>query len=191
MIKCRFHLVGLFYSTIIGLVWRLSKSAFLCGGFGRRTFYFGQVTLIQKKEKIIYEAKYPRKDYTTDPFFQKALKEAQDDPVKMSSEDIYKAILGNRQYISIPKREEEGNEFICHAIEVSKLYEFNVRITRNECCIQVDLSLDFSGSMKYISRLLGMADEISFDPDNGDRDLCISLIYYTHVVVRNGMSIYP
>ena len=77
MIKCRFHLVGLFYSTIIGLVWRLSKSAFLCGGFGRRTFYFGQVTMIQKKEKIIYEAKYPRKDYTTDPFFQKACRNAQ------------------------------------------------------------------------------------------------------------------
>ena len=28
------------YSTVIGLVWRLSKSAFLCGGFGRRTFWF-------------------------------------------------------------------------------------------------------------------------------------------------------
>jgi hypothetical protein len=39
--------------------------------------------------------------------------------------------------------------------------------------------------------LFGMADRISISEDNGNRDVLVYLEFYTHVVVKSGMSIAP
>lgn len=36
-----------------------------------------------------------------------------------------------------------------------------------------------------------MADDISFLKDEGDRDIAADLDFYTHVVVKNGLSVAP
>lgn len=143
------------------------------------------------EEKLIYEKKYPRRDGMTDPLFQKAITEAKAEPNKRSSEEIYQAIYGDIQYISIPKRMDEAYDFINLAIDVSKLYELNVRIIRDDCSVRVDLSVDFSDSMSYINTLFGMADNISFEHDRDGRDICVILVFYTHVVVKHGVSMSP
>ena len=57
--------------------------------------------------------------------------------------------------------------------------------------ISVHLAFDFSRDLRHISRLFGMADDISFLKDEGDRDIAADLDFYTHVVVKNGLSVAP
>ena len=144
-------------NTIIGLVWRLSKSVFLCGGFGRRTF----------------------------GFWRKSMKET------LASNDVYSGIYANTRYTPIPMREKLGEEFITEALDVSKLYQANIRIDRLDHKICVHLSFDFGVKMRNISRLLGMADGISFSKDCGEHDFTVCLDFYTHVVVKNGLAVAP
>lgn len=178
MIKCRFHHVGLFYNTIIGLVWRLSKSVFLCGGFGRRTFcVLGE----NMNEKLVYEIKYPHSEPVKKPV------QISETP----STSSYYGILASEHYTIIPERHSRSEEFIKEAIRISQLYRISTRIVRHYERISVHLAFDFSHDLRDINRLFGMADNISFLKDQGDRDIAADLDFYTHVVVKNGMSIAP
>ncbi len=165
------------------MVWRLSKSAFLCGGFGRRTFYFGRGIM---KEKLIYKAKYPRIENTKQD--EKEQENVESDP---APKEYAIAIRANTQYTPIPKRAKESEIFINEAIAVSKLYQIDARIAQREGRICVRLAFDFGVDMQYVTRLFGMADRVSFFKDKSEHDLAVCLDFYTHVVVRNGLAIAP
>lgn len=142
-------------------------------------------------EKLIYEAKYPRIDYMKQYKQDKAeVEEAP--PAKFSNaNDFFKAIRADTQYTPIPKRIDESESFIREAIAASKLYQLDARIVQREGMISAHLAFDFGGDMKYINHLFGMADRISFFKDKSEHDLAVCLDYYTHVVVRNGISVAP
>jgi len=83
---------------------------------------------------------------------------------KSASNDFTYGIYADTQYVTIPKRESLGEEFVKEA---------------------------FDTPMKNVSRLFGMADSISFSKENVNYDLTASLEFYTHVVVKRGMSLAP
>ena len=165
-------------NTIIGLVWRLSKSVFLCGGFGRRTFVFWEKNM---NEKLVYEIKYPHSEPVKIPV---QISEA-------PSTSSYFGILASEHYTIIPERYSRSEEFINEVIRISKLYQINARIVRHYEKISVHLAFDFGCNLPYLNSIFAMADKISFSKDESDRDIAADLDFYTHVVVKNGMSIAP
>ncbi len=143
------------------------------------------------KTEVIYEKKYPRIDYVKE-YEKIAAETAADAPAKkQTAEEFLKDLCENTRYVPIPKRFVESKRFIEVVIEVSELYELDLKITRYVDCIDAQLSFDFGGNMKYINNLFGMADEISFFKDKSGRDLGVALIFYTHVVERHGVAIAP
>lgn len=176
------------YAFDIGLVWRLSKSAFLCGGFGRRTFIFrGKIM----KRKVIYEAKHPHAPFMMQDEYEGAEDEKDTEAPKVGYTGLYKGICVNTQYTPIPRRNEESERFIKEAIYVSELYQTNIRIIRLDGHIRVYLAFDFGIDMQSIGRLFDMADSISFFKDKSEHDLAVCLDFYTHVVLTNGLAIAP
>ena len=110
---------------------------------------------------------------------------------KTASNDFTYGIYADTQYVPIPKRETLGEEFVKEAFDVSKLYRAEISVDRLKYKIRVSFSFNFDTPMKNVSRLFGMADSISFSKGNGDYDLTASLDFYTHVVVKRGMSLAP
>jgi hypothetical protein len=151
---------------------------FLCGGFGRRTFcVLGE----NMNEKLVYEIKYPHSEPVKSP-------------VQISgtpSTSSYYGILASEHYTIIPERHSRSEEFIKEAIRISELYRMNARIVRHYEKISAHLAFDFGEDISHINRLFGMADRISISKDNGNRDVLVYLEFYTHVVVKSGMSIAP
>ena len=132
-------------------------------------------------EKLVYEIKYPHSEPVKIPV---QISEA---PATSS----YFGILAGEQYTIIPERKSRSEEFINEAIRISQLYRISTRIVRHYEKISVHLAFDFSRDLRHISRLFGMADDISFLKDEGDRDIAADLDFYTHVVVKNGLSVAP
>ncbi len=133
------------------------------------------------KEKLVYKMKYPHSD------FQNQITDDSEKPQTSS----YFGIQANEHYVIIPERDLKSDDFINEAISISKLYRMNIRIVRYYEKIRVHLAFDFSNGLKSISRLFDMADRISIIKDESDRDVAAILDFYTHVVIKNGISIAP
>ena len=65
----------------------------------------------------------------------------------------------------------------------------SIRIVRRHEKISAEMTFDFSDDLHGINRLFGMADRISILKNNGKRDVLARLEFFTHVVVKNGMSV--
>ncbi len=170
-------------STVIGIslatievcvfVRRLRSSHFLFSG--RKVM----------KEKLVYEKKYPPSDRISRSCHVE--EKASEHP----SGDLYFGIRANTQYTIIPERDARSEEFIREAIRISELYRMDLRIVRHYEKISVRLALDFGNEMWHTNRLFAMADKISFFNDEGKRDLAADIEFYTHVVVKKGISVAP
>lgn len=141
--------------------------------------------------KIIYQKEYPKKDFLKQYEIDKNAIENDFYTELPNAKDFIRGLYADTRYIPIPKRLEESHEFIHEAIEVSKLYELDASIIEHKEKISVCLSFGFGGDMKYISRLFGMSDRISFFKDKSGSDLAVQLDLYTHVVERKGMAVAP
>ena len=132
-------------------------------------------------EKLVYEIKYPHSEPVKSPV------QISETP----STSSYYGILASEHYTIIPERNRRSEEFIKEAIRISELYRMNARIVRHYEKISAHLAFDFGEDISHINRLFGMADRISISEDNGNRDVLVYLEFYTHVVVKSGMSIAP
>ncbi len=94
-------------------------------------------------------------------------------------------------YLLIPERILSSRRFIRTAIEVSALYELDVKITRHVGHICASFSFDCGGGLRDIKRVFAMADEFAFFQGINGRDITICLDYYTHAVIRNGRVVAP
>ncbi len=137
------------------------------------------------QEKLIYEKEYSPANSSNQPEYNN------NDASEFSSYDSYFGICANTQYTTIPERDSRSEKFIRGAIRISELYRMNTRIIRHYEKISVHLAFDFSDDLRYINRLFGMADKISFFKDKSKRDLAAKLDFYTHVVLKNGISVAP
>ena len=131
--------------------------------------------------KLVYEINYPHSEPVKCPA------QISETPSTSSSYGI----LASEYYTIIPERDSRSEEFIREAIRISQLYLISTRIVRHYEKISVHLAFDFSRDLRYINRLFGMADNISFLKDQSDRDIAADFDFYTHVVIKNGISVAP
>ena len=132
-------------------------------------------------EKLVYEINYPHSEPV------KRFEQISETP----STSAYYGILASAHYTIIPERDRRSEDFISETIRISKLYQINARIVRHYEKISVHLAFDFGCNLPYLNSIFAMADKISFSKDESDRDIAADLDFYTHVVVKNGMSIAP
>ncbi len=130
--------------------------------------------------EIIYEKKYPRVSISERVFRAWNNLTADLSKEKLSHDEIMNKIHGNLTYTPIPERIIVSEQFIREAIDVSKLYKITLRIERQVDCISANFYLDCGGGMRYINRVLGMADRTCFFKDVRGHDHDILGFLYPH-----------
>ena len=100
---------------------------------------------------------------------------------------IYKDVV----YVLDPVREKRLQGFIDKVIEISELYELDIKINKHLSHVTVDYFFDGGGDMRYLLEVIKMADNIAFFPNNSGYALVVCLDFYTHIEYRNGRQINP
>lgn len=141
--------------------------------------------------EIIYEKYYPRINLEEE-FRQLNMEIIEDRELPFPTfQELLDYFSKETFYIHLPHRVESSEKFIQLAIDISKRYELDTKITRYKDCIRVDYAFDSAGEMCGVNQLFGMADQFSFFNNINGRDITVSMVYYTHVVFRNGRIIAP
>ena len=92
----------------------------------------------------------------------------------------------------MPERAEAANDFIRKAIEVSNLYEMDVKIEKRASHVSATYYFSYGAGMKHLTDIIGMADDLAFfGRKDKEYDIVMSLDFYTHTVYRNGRKVNP
>lgn len=143
-------------------------------------------------EEVIYEKKFPKWEMPSEEELSECKVDTDKPKERLTFEQIMEQIYKDVTYVPMPERTEEAKAFIRKAIEVSELYEMDVKIERRTTHISVTYYFDFGGGMKALTDIIGMADDLSFFGRNDkEYDLVMSLDFYTHTVYRNGRQENP
>ena len=141
--------------------------------------------------EIIYEKNYPRiKPMEEQNQVERKATDGSEQPVP-TFDEIMQKIYANTAFVLLPARVKASGEFIRTAIEVSELYELDTKIERHFDHISVNYSFDCCAGLRTINRIFGMADQISFFKDIFGWDITVTLDFYTHAEIRNGMVVAP
>lgn len=146
---------------------------------------------------VIYEKHYPH------PSFEEEMRELEEsqkdlknpsvykpDPTP-SLEELYRNMINNRTLILLPEKMKWTTEFIKLAIETSKAFELDTKISNENSHITVSYSFNIAGDMDFLIPILRKADSISFFTGIDGFDITISLDYYTHAVYNKGRLLHP
>ena len=138
--------------------------------------------------EVIYEKKFPKQEK---PHIDAPMEEPNDKKERLSFEEIINKIYKDVVYVLDPVREKRLQGFIDKAIEISELYELDVKIYKHFSHVTVDYFFDGGGDMRYLLEVIKMADSIAFFPNNSGYALVVCLDFYTHFEYRNGRQINP
>lgn len=94
-------------------------------------------------------------------------------------------------YIPRPCRIKNRKHFINAAIALSEFYEIDLTITQFKGLICATFYFDACACMQNLHKVMGMADEFDFMTNIHGHDIGMSLNYYTHKIVRNGIVVSP
>ena len=143
-------------------------------------------------EEVIYEKKFPKWEMPSDEELAEIKVDTDELKEHLTFEQIIDKIYEGVEYVPMPERTEAANEFVRKAIEVSDLYEMDIKIEKRTSHISVTYYFDFSGEMKHLTDIIGMADNIAFfGRKDKEYDIVMSLDYYTHTVFKNGRQVNP
>lgn len=143
-------------------------------------------------EEVIYQKKFPKWEMPSDEELAESKVDTDEPKERLTFEQIMEQIYKDVTYVPIPERAEEAKSFIRKAIEVSELYEMDVKIERQTTHISVTYYFDFGGGMKALTDIIGMADELAFfGRKDKEYDIVMSLDFYTHAEYRNGRRVEP
>ena len=143
-------------------------------------------------EEVIYEKKFPKWEMTSDEELAEDEVDADEPKERLTFEQIMEKIYKDVTYVPMPERTEEAKAFLRKAIEVSELYEMDVKIERRTTHISVTYYFNFGGGMKALTDIIGMADDLAFfGRKDNEYDIVMSLDFYTHTVYRNGRQENP
>ena len=141
-------------------------------------------------EEVIYEKKFPKWEMPTDEELDEI--KTNEEVEHLIHEQIIDRIYKDVVYVLMPERTEEAKAFVRKAIEVSNLYEMDIKIEKRTSHISATYYFDFGGGMKYLTDIIGMADDIAFfGRKDKAYDVVMSLDFYTHAVCRNGLQVSP
>lgn len=143
-------------------------------------------------EEVIYEKKFPKWEMPSDEELAEIKVDADEQKEHLTFEQIMQKIYEGVEYVLMPKRAEAANEFVRKAIEVSELYEMDIKIEKRTSHISATYYFNYGAGMKHLTDIIGMADDLAFfgRKDNA-YDIVMSLDFYTHAVYRNGRQINP
>lgn len=142
-------------------------------------------------EKILYQKRYQREDAELDAAIQAEIDKQHDDVKWMTPDDIIKSLTNGLESEEIPGRRQSVKDFIRTAIQISEIYELDIKITRYDTHVTVDYNFDFGGALGWMIDIIKMADDVSlFHPTEG-HEIIMSIDYYTHAVYRRGKKILP
>lgn len=143
-------------------------------------------------EEVIYEKKFPKWEMPSDEELAEDKVDADEPKERLTFEQIMEKIYKDVTCVPMPERTEEAKAFLRKAIEVSELYEMDVKIEKRTSHISVTYYFDFGGEMKHLTGIIGMADNIAFfGRKDKEYDIVMSLDFYTHTVFRNGRQVNP
>ena len=138
-------------------------------------------------EEVIYEKKFPKWEMPSEEELAECKVDTDKPKERLTFEQIMEQIYKDVTYVPMPERTEEAKAFLRKAIEVSELYEMDVKIERRTTHISVTYYFDFGGGMKALTDIIGMADDLAFfGRKDNEYDIVMSLDFYTHTVYRNG-----
>ena len=144
------------------------------------------------KEKVIYEKKFPKWEMPSDEELAAIQIEKDEETEHLTFEQIMEKIYKDVIYVLMPERAEEAKKFVRKAIEVSELYEMDIKIEHHLSHISATYYFDYGGGMKYLTDVIGMADDLAFfGRKDKEYDIVMSLDFYTHAVYRNGHQFEP
>ena len=144
--------------------------------------------------ETIYEKKFPKQEM---PSFEeldevKVSTDVDENKERLSFEQIMAEIYKDVIYVFMPERAKAADEFVRKAIEVSELYEMDIKIEKSASQISATYYFDFGGNMKHLTDIIGMADDIAFfGRKDKAYDIVMSLDFYTHATYRNGRQVNP
>lgn len=143
-------------------------------------------------EEVIYEKKFPKWEMPSEEELAECKVDTDKPKERLTFEQIMEQIYKDVTYVPMPERTEEAKAFIRKAIEVSELYEMDVKIERRTTHISVTYYFDFGGGMKALTDIIGMADDLAFfGRKDKEYELVMCLDFYTHAVYRNGRKENP
>lgn len=144
------------------------------------------------KEEVIYEKKFPKWEMPSDEELAEIKGDTDEPKEHLTFEQIMEEIYEGIENVLMPERAEAANEFVRKAIEVSNLYEMDIKIEKRTSHISATYYFDFGGGMKHLTDIIGMADDLAFfGRKDKEYDIVMSLDFYTHAVYRNGRKVNP
>ncbi len=143
-------------------------------------------------EEVIYEKKFPKWEMPSEEELEEMKVDNNNPKERLTFEQIIEKVYEGVECVPMPERAEAANEFIRKAIEVSNLYEMDVKIEKRTSHISATYYFNYGPGMKHLTDVIGMADDLAFfgRKDNA-YDVVMSLDFYTHAVYRNGRQVNP
>lgn len=144
------------------------------------------------REKVIYEKKFPKSEMPSDEELAAIELEKDEKTEHLTFEQIMEKIYKDVIYVLMPERAEKAKEFVCKAIEVSELYEMDIKIEYHLSHISATYYFNYGGGMKHLTDVIGMADDLAFfGRKDKEYDIVMSLDFYTHAEYRRGRQMNP
>ncbi len=143
------------------------------------------------RSKVICEKTFPPMEIPTDEEIAEMNLKAGEEESNLSFDELMKKLYKYVVYVVLPGREKKTKTFIRNAIEVSDLYELDIKIRHYFSHISVTYSFDYGGCMSYLLDLIKTADNLSFFKPTEGHDIAITLDFYTHAEYRNGHRMNP
>lgn len=144
------------------------------------------------REKVIYEKKFPKWEMPSDEEFAAIEIEKDEETEHLTFEQIMERIYKDVVYVLMPGRKEKAKKFLRKAIEVSELYEMDIKIEHHFSHISATYYFNYGGAMKHLTDVIGMADDIAFfGRKDKEYDIVMSLDFYTHAEYRRGRLVNP
>ena len=143
------------------------------------------------RSKVIYEKKFPVTEIPTLEDIEEMDVDFGEETEHLTFEEIMHQIYKDMVYVLMPERKEKAEAFIRMAIEVSDLYELDIRIEHHLSHISATYYFDCGGNMKHLLDIIKMADDVAFFRPKEGHEIVMSLDFFTHIEYRNGRRIRP
>lgn len=142
-------------------------------------------------QEVIYEKRFPKWEMPSEEELAAIEFDADEEKEHLTFEQIMERIYKDVVYVLIPERAAKAESFISKAIEVSDLYEIDIKIEYHFSHISANYYFDCGGCMKHLIDIISEADEIAFFRPKEGYDIIMSLDFYTHAEYRKGRKIEP
>ncbi|MBP3294407.1 MAG: hypothetical protein J6N32_11695 [Clostridia bacterium] len=109
----------------------------------------------------------------------------------MTFDEFWNILCNETEYVPLPEREKTAEHFKNTAIEISEMYELDIKIKQTQSHLSVNYYFNSAGCMGFLKDILCLADDITFFANIQGYEIVMSLDYYTHAVYRRGKRIEP